>query len=103
MTGHGNPSHWSGATTAPKLKRRWCRFKCGVHVDALKTEHGLVVQLETGPPPIDRNLSGMHDRVYEYRGPRVGWVPKFDPSNRTWRELRIVHECANHTPILANG
>ena len=103
MTGHGNPSHWSGATTAPKLKRRWCRFRCGVKVDSLRDTTGLVVQLDTEPPPIDRDLSGMRGRVFEYRGPRTGWVSMWDPSRRSWREMRIVHECASITPIPTNG
>lgn len=95
MTGHANPSHWSGATRAPVVKRRPCRFRCGASVDVFKNpETGQVVQLDTEPAPVSRRLTNL-DRgtVYEYRGPRIGWVSKWDPANRTWRELRLAHRC----------
>lgn len=95
MTGHGNPSHWSGATRAPVVKRKPCRFRCGQSVDVFTDPTtGRVVQLNTTPPPVGLRLTvADRGRVYEYRGPRVGWVSKWDPSDRTWRELRLCHAC----------
>lgn len=95
MTGHANPSHWSGATTAPAVKRRPCRFRCGSTVDTFKDpDTGRIVQLATEPAPAGLRLTvADRGRVWEYRGPRIGWVSKWDPSDRTWRELRLVHDC----------
>lgn len=106
MSGHGNPSdrgHGHMRGMAPKLRRRPCRLRCGAHVDTFTTHYGRPVALDTEPPPIDRDLSGMRGRVFEYHGPYIGWVSKTDPSHRTWRELRTVHECANPTPTTEKG
>lgn len=87
MTGRS----WSGATKAPAVKRRACRFHCGRTVDVY-TEHGRVIQLDTESPAVTVDLATVRDRLYEYHGPRVGWAPKFLPE-RGWRELRLLHEC----------
>ncbi|SEF34353.1 hypothetical protein SAMN05421837_107334 [Amycolatopsis pretoriensis] len=87
-----NRRRWSGATTAPVVKRRPCRFGCGRSVDVF-TENHRVIQLDTEPPAVTVDLTTVHLRIYEYRGPRIGWVPKFLPE-RGWRELRLLHECA---------
>jgi hypothetical protein len=84
---------WSGATTAPVVKRRPCRFRCGRSVDVY-TEDGRVIQLDTEPPAGTVDLVPVRDRLYEYLGPRIGWAPKFIPE-RGWRELRLLHECAD--------
>jgi hypothetical protein len=83
---------WSGATKPPVVKRKPCRFKCGRHVDVF-TEDGRIIQLDTEPPAVTADLSTVRLRLYEFRGPHVGWVPKFLPE-RSWRELRLLHECS---------
>lgn len=95
MTGHANPSHWSGVTIAPKVKRRQCRFRCGTPVDTFTDpQTGRFIQLQTSAAPIGLRLTTAdRGRVYEDRGPRIGWVSKWDPADRTWRELRLVHDC----------
>lgn len=88
-------SRWSGATKAPKVTRRPCKFGCGRHVDEFRTEWGQPVSLDTQPPPVTYDLaeSQYRHRIYEYRGPYIGWCHKFSPE-RGWRELRLAHECA---------
>lgn len=85
-------SRWGGTMKPPAVKRKPCRFKCGQHVDTFTESHGYVVQLDMTPPSVDVDLAATTRAIYEFRGPRIGWVPKFTPE-RGWREIRLVHEC----------
>lgn len=82
---------WSGAAKAPTVKRKPCRFGCGQSVDTY-TEQGRRIQLDTTPPAVTVDLKTVRPRLYEYRGPRIGWVPKF-LAERGWREIRLLHDC----------
>lgn len=89
-------THWSGAERAPTVRRKPCRYGCGTEVDTFRDEIGLVRQLDTEPPAITVDLDEHLNRLWEHRGDYVGWCLKFSP-RRTWRELRLEHECA-YTP-----
>jgi hypothetical protein len=74
------------------MKRTRCR--CGTEVDTFTGWHGLKVQIDTEPVPITADLQAIRHLLWEDRGPRVGWCKPFVPQ-RTWRELRTEHRCAD--------
>lgn len=54
-----------------------------------------VVYLEDHDLPVNADLKALtrQYRIWENRGPVIGWVPKYQPV-RTWRALRATHLCA---------
>lgn len=83
---------------APNIVRRRCHDGCGADVDSFRDDINLIRQLDIEPVPIDLNLSQdeYRARLWEWRGPRVGWVRRFIPS-RSHHPLRLEHEC-RYTP-----
>lgn len=83
---------------APVVTRKPCP-RCGADIDRFRNpETGLDVHLDTSPVPIDKDLTNpnVRRRLWEHRGTYVGWCKKFSPQ-RTWRELRLQHQCAHNT------
>lgn len=87
-------SRWSGARHAPATRRATCR-DCGAPIERFRTEYGLDIPLEPRTVPADRDLSHPDNRhrVYEWRGPRLGWCHQFVPARRG-RDIRLAHRCA---------
>lgn len=82
---------------APVVTRKRCRYGCGVDVDAfLDSEIGLVRQIDTEPIPIDWDIQhpAFRHRLWEYGGDVIGWYQLWK-GRRTWRELRLTHQCRN--------
>lgn len=52
------------------------------------------IQLEDHDVPVTADLTGLVRalQVWEYAGPRVGWIEKYS-DRRTWRPLRARHDC----------
>lgn len=78
---------------APAVKRKPCR-RCGADVDTFVDELGLQRRLDTVPPAAGLDLAAAtrEHRVWQDRGPRVGWIPLYRPDD-SQRELRLAHAC----------
>lgn len=68
---------------------------CGTSVIAFRIHAGFHVQLEDHDLPISADVTAedVRHRLWQDLGPRLGWAPQFS-ATRTWRPLRIQHECA---------
>lgn len=95
-------TRWSGARhAAAPTRRRTCR-DCGAPIDEFRNEVGLAIPLETTRVPADVDITtpGVREWLYEWRGPRIGWIHKQTPV-RTWRDLRRAHRCTTREPEQA--
>lgn len=86
-------SHWSGVERAPKTKFTACQL-CKTQVESFDTSYGRPVRLDVTPVSVTVDIEhpDVRERLWEYRGPRVGWCHLFVP-RRTWREIRTEHRC----------
>ncbi|MDP9144412.1 MAG: hypothetical protein M3N43_06910 [Actinomycetota bacterium] len=68
---------------------------CGTPVLEFDIHAGFHVRLEDHDLPItvDITAADVRHRLWQHLGPRLGWAPQFS-ATRSWRPLRIQHECA---------
>lgn len=84
---------------AGPCKRIPCKWGCGDQVDTFVDDYGLRNYLNVHQPSAQLDLTRPEYRykVWEYRGHRIGWCLQNLTPRRTWREIRLKHEC-EHMP-----